>query len=108
MSVDVFPDTNTDAARCRALDVDAKLRGRFLSGGLAQKFMRVFDAVRVRKQITQAEPNAAVVRMLGQRRRVIQTPIPNRAPLKAHLHAESLVEFLHQDSLPIAISVLGW
>jgi hypothetical protein len=92
MSVDVFPNTNTDAAGRRALDVDAKLRGRFLGGGLAQKFMRVFDGVRVRKQITQAEPNAAVVCMSRQRRRVIQTPIPNRASLKARLHAEFLFE----------------
>jgi hypothetical protein len=66
MSVDVFPDTNTDAACRSALDVDAKLRGRFLGRGLAQKFMRVFDGVRVRKQITQAQPNAAVVGVFCQ------------------------------------------
>src|SRR5438270_6825028 len=92
MSQDVFADMNAQCDRCHALDVDANPRGRFLGGGLAQKFMRVFDGVRVRKQITQAEPNAAVVCMSRQRRRVIQTPIPNRASLKARLHAEFLFE----------------
>jgi hypothetical protein len=86
MAMDILANTNTDAANCRAVDVDTKIC-RWLCGCCApQEFMCILDRIWVRKQIAQPEPDTAVVSMFRQRRCVIQAPVANRAPFECELH----------------------
>src|SRR6266436_10073511 len=89
MAVDVFPETNADAAGGRSFDLDAELSCWLLGHGDAQEFMRIVDGVRMRKKIAQAEPNAAIVRMFGERFGVVQ------AIFRSEEHTSELQSRLH-------------
>ena len=93
MPMDVLANANADAANPCLTDVDAKICHGLLRRGAAQEFLRVLDCIRMRKQIAQPKPNAPVVCVLCEGRRIIGTPCANRAPFESELHYSAFVEF---------------
>ena len=55
--------------------------------------MRVINRVRMRRNIAQAKPDLAIVSVLRQRLRIIQSLRTNRAALQNELHGLFRIEF---------------
>src|SRR2546423_869163 len=81
VTVHVFARTKADPAGGLTVDLDAKILPRFIGDRASQKILCVFYRVRMRKRIAQSEPDAAIIRVLGQRFGIVKAPIANRASL---------------------------
>jgi hypothetical protein len=81
-----FPDSS-------AVNLNAKFRCGLVAYRLLQELVRVQDRVRMREEIAQPQEDFAIVRVLRQRRLVIQPPRTNRASLQHELRRLFRVEF---------------